>query len=99
MNDVFYLHDLSKRTGVPLRKLRYCVDHELVPPRTWLIADDEPGKPRQFDRIGAVYLICAVRLLEAGFRRDAVKQMVKSTESLPKRGRNPLGLPQTHDAI
>lgn len=99
MAEEFELSTISQRSGVELRKLRYCVDHELVPERTWFLAEHEAGRPRRFDSIAAVYLVCAARLLESGVRRDAVKSLMQQVGRLMKPGRNPLNLPLIAEAF
>ena len=99
MAEEFELSTISQRSGVELRKLRYCVDHELVPERTWFLAEHEAGRPRRFDSITAVYLVCAARLLESGVRRDAIKSLMQHVGRFMKPGRNPLHLPLIAEAF
>src|SRR5262245_39273149 len=71
--DNYDLKDLSECFGLPLDRLRYVFNQKLVPQRDWFIAEDEVGRPRQFDFVDAVFIGCAVYLLEAGVKRDAVR--------------------------
>ena len=69
---------LSERTGIPLRKLRYVVDHQLAPERSWSVIPDEIGHPRSFDTVSATFLVCSAFLLEAGCKRETVRQVMLS---------------------
>lgn len=95
----FSLSTLSKLTGISVRKLRYCVDHELTPQRTYLLAAFEHGQPRHLDTIGAVSVCCAARMLDCGVKRETVRYFMKTTELLYKPGRNSLNLPLIADAF
>jgi hypothetical protein len=86
------LATLTDRTGLEPRKLRYCVDHELVPEHTWHIAENEHGRPRQFDEVTAVLFVCSALLLQAGIRRDAVKWLMGHITGYQKPKPNSLNL-------
>jgi hypothetical protein len=83
---------LSELTGIKLRKLRYCIDHELAPEKNWFLLDDEVGRPRTFGFVTAVFLVCAVHLLEAGCKRETVKSILNFAAriSKPRAGRHPI---------
>src|SRR4051812_20952748 len=94
------LHDISVRTGIPVRKLRYCLDHNLVPTDGWFVGDHEIGRQRRFDLASAVYLVCAARLLIAGCKRDAVRTLLRNADSLgPQTRRKSINLPHISGAI
>ncbi len=82
--DQFDLSRLSAQTGIKLRKLRYCIDHELAPEKTWFTLDDEVGRPRTFNLGTGVFLTCAVHLLEAGCKRETVKRILNFAARIPK---------------
>lgn len=86
------LATVASRTGIELRKLRYCVDHELVPEHTWHTAEGEHGRPRQFDEVTAVLFVCSALLLDAGVRRDAVKWLMGRITRFQKPKPNPLNM-------
>ena len=67
------LSELSSRTGIDRRRLRYVLDHELVPALHIKIADDSVGRPRQFEEDVGFGIVCAARLLELGLRHDTIR--------------------------
>jgi hypothetical protein len=73
---VMDLKTLSERSGISPRHLRYVLDHSLVPGS--LLTEDLPilGRTRIVDEISAVYIACAGHLLEAGYRGEAVRDMM-----------------------
>jgi hypothetical protein len=97
--DLFSLSKLAELTGISIRKLRYCVDHELTPQRTYFLAALEHGQPRHLDTIGAVSVCCAAQMLESGVKRETVRYFMKTTELLNKPGRNSLNLPLIAEAF
>ena len=50
------------------------MDHELVPNRTWFIDESAVGKARTFDEITAIFIACAAYLLDAGYKRESVRE-------------------------
>ena len=83
----FTISEISKITGIPVRKIRYVVDKEVGP---ILDADPEvisPGDPRVFDEANATLIICAVRLLAAGIKREAASRFLESLMAIPRRER------------
>ncbi|MCG8585861.1 MAG: hypothetical protein MI757_14230 [Pirellulales bacterium] len=93
------LRDLSERVAIKPRLLRYVVDHELVPDRRWLQIEDAVGQPRQFDGITAVCIACAAHLLEAGYKRVAVSELMAAIDQILPEKQNPLNLPAVAHAI
>lgn len=93
------LRELSRRVHVPVRRLRYVLDHELVPNRHWFVADSEAGTPRKFDAITAVFIACAAFLLDVGYRRESIREFMKAVGQLYPEGRNPLRLPILANAM
>jgi hypothetical protein len=78
---------LSQRTGIPVRRLRYVLDNDLISPMAWNIEDCEiewgadenaVGRPRTFNEITAVYMASAAYLLDAGCKRDSVRDMLEA---------------------
>jgi len=84
---------LSERTGIAVRQIRYVLDHELVPERTWFPDEHAVGRSRTFDDTTAVFVACAAFLLDAGYKRDAVRTLMSSIGKVRASGRNPLNLP------
>ena len=76
------LQTLHSRTGLSLRKLRYVVDHELVPGMKIVLAPGEAGRPRQFaDDIGWA-IACAAALLESGVQRTIIPKFLEVLRSI-----------------
>ena len=84
------LNRLSQRTGITVRKLRYVLDHDLLPFRSWDINEESVGKARTFDDKTGVLIACAAFLLEAGYKRGAVKNLLNTMEKIKPTIRNPL---------
>ena len=97
--ELFDLRDVSNRIGLPIRRLRYVLEQELVPNRTWFVVEDDVGHPRRFDRITAVYIACAAFLLEAGHKRDAIRELMEAISKVQPEGRNPFGVPTLAHAV
>jgi len=71
------LHTLHERTGIDKRKLRYCVDHKLIPELNIELAVDEAGRPRRFaDDVGFA-IVCAARLLEIGLAHEIIRSFLQ----------------------
>lgn len=68
---------LSQRTGIPVRRLRYCLDHNLVPGLNIEISANEAGRPRKFHEDVGFGIACAAILIEAGFGRSTARNFLK----------------------
>lgn len=73
---VMDLKTLSERSGISPRHLRYVLDHSLVPGSLLTEALPILGRTRIVDEISAVYMACAGHLLAAGYRGEAVRDMM-----------------------
>lgn len=87
------IRTLSQRTGIGTRQLRYVLDHNLYPERTWFLDEHSVGRARTFDEITAVFIASAAFLLEAGYKRDSVRTFLESISKIKPKGRNPLNVP------
>ena len=67
------LQELADRTGIPLRKLRYVVDDDLIADLSLEVAENEAGRPRFFSDILAMEIAIAAQLSTAGLKRTAVR--------------------------
>jgi hypothetical protein len=83
------LQSIAERTGLPLRTLRYVVDHKLVPNLRVRVSEHEVGRPRLFADDVGVAIACAALLLEAGLKRDAVERIIHALAELNFRPENP----------
>ena len=70
------LRTLSQRTGIPVRRLRYCLDHGLVPGLSIEISANEAGRPRKFHEDVGFGIACAATLVEAGFGRNTIREFL-----------------------
>jgi hypothetical protein len=66
------LQTLADRTKVPLRKLRYVLDHRLLPGLRVKHARERTGHPRSFEEFEGFGLAGAAALAEAGVRRETI---------------------------
>lgn len=71
LDDSDDLRRIATLTGLPLRKLRYVVDHELLPGMKFQIAANETGRPRRFGPDVAFGIACIATLLEGGLQSAA----------------------------
>lgn len=76
------LQELSKRTGIPVRRLRYCVDHDLIPGLKINTPTGEVGRRRKFGKDAGFGIACAAVLIGRGFDRNTVRKFLKGLVSL-----------------
>ncbi len=79
------LQTIASRTGVPVRTLRYVMDHKIVPNVRARLLTNEVGRPRVFADDFGVGIACAALLLEAGVRRETVTNCIKIMAELNTR--------------
>ena len=83
------LSELSSRTGIDRRRLRYVLDHELVPRLHIEIAADSAGRPRQFGEDVGFGIVCAVRLLDLGLRHETIRTFLGGLLEIKIRSSDP----------
>ena len=83
--DLQQLHD---RTGIELRKLRYCLDHALVPELHIKPAKDEVGRPRRFGDDVGFGIVCAAQLLELGLPHKSIHVFLEGMLRIRIAGKN-----------
>jgi hypothetical protein len=92
MSDTLTLIDIEKRTGVPLVRLRYIADSEILPSNRIQIeaAPRRPGRgvTRTFTPCEAFGMVIAVQLLDAGIRRETVSRIMDILSTRPAGARN-----------
>ncbi len=76
------LQELSERTGITRRKLRYVLDHDLVPGLRIEIAEGEAGRPRKFHEDVGVGIVCAAHLLTMGMRHEKIRWFLEGLVTL-----------------
>lgn len=85
---------LSERTSIPVRQVRYVMDQRLVPQQSWFVDEYAVGRARAFDETAAVFIACAAYLLDAGYKRESVRDFLTATcKVMPESKRNPLNYP------
>ena len=67
------LQELAERTNIPIRRLRHCVDEDLVPGLKVSVSEKEVGRRRKFHSDVGLLICCAARLVEAGIDRTTVR--------------------------
>lgn len=72
------LQELHEKTGISRRKLRYCLDHSLIPGLSIEIASDEVGRPRKFHEDVGFAIACAASLLEMGLPHERIRFFLDS---------------------
>ena len=67
------LQTIAQKSGLPIRLLRYVLDHDVLPggPVPRLLA--AKGQPRSLDNLESFAVVIAATLLEGGVRRATVK--------------------------
>ncbi len=70
------LSTLASRTRLDRRRLRYVLDHELVPALKIKIVNDESGRPRHFADDVGFGIVCAVTLLDLGLPHETIRQFL-----------------------
>lgn len=83
---------IADRTRIPVRKVRYVLDHRLLPGLRTKSDDERVGHPRVFIDSEVLGIACAAALLEGGVKRDLVVSFLDflvsyNVRSTPKRQR------------
>ncbi len=98
-NETIDIKTLSERTGITVRLIRYVLDHELVPERTWMADEHAVGRARVFGQISGVFIAAAAYLLMAGYKRDGVRDLIAAISKPRPNSRNSLNLPVIGDLL
>ena len=77
--------ELAKITGIERRRLRYVLDHELVPRIHLSFVEDAAGRPRQFYPDVGFAIVCAARLLDFGLAHLKIHDFLAGLLELPFR--------------
>lgn len=77
------LQELHDRTGISKRKLRYCLDHGLVPGITHRTG--EVGRARKFHEHVGLLIVCAAKLLELGLAHETIRVFLGALIEIPFR--------------
>ena len=67
------LQALAEKTRIPVRRLRHCLDQDLIPGFKIEIADNLAGRPRRFHEDVGFVIACAATLIDAGILRTTVR--------------------------
>lgn len=66
------LQDIARRCGLPIRLVRYVLDHPVLPGSSPTKSENERGQPRNFSEFDAFKIAIAGHLLRAGIKRPNV---------------------------
>jgi hypothetical protein len=84
--DLQQLHECS---GIELRKLRYCLDHKLIPGLHIKSTRGEAGQPRKFADDVGFGIVCAAQLLELGLPHARIRGFLEGLLRIRIRGQGP----------
>ena len=75
------LSEIARRTGLPLRRIRYTLDHAVVAPERLFggeeISQPGPGSRRELSVVGAFPVVLAAELLEFGMKRVITQRITE----------------------
>ena len=83
------LQQLHERTGIELRKLRYCLDHDLIPGLYIKLSPNEVGRPRMFAEDVGFGIVCAAELLKLGLPHEKMRGFLGGLLSIRIGGSGP----------
>lgn len=72
------IQTIATRTGLSNRRIRYVLDHRLLPGMRVKTDEARHGHPRSFSDLEGFGIACAATLLEGGVKREAVVSFVDS---------------------
>jgi hypothetical protein len=78
-----HLDEIAQSSGIPVRKLRYVLDHQFLPG-----AQDASlgrGTARSFTPFGSFGVVVATLMLEAGLRRSLIRDCLAALSRDPRR--------------
>ena len=81
------LQELRERSGIDLRKLRYCLDHDLIPGLYIELTPREAGRPRKFAPDVGFGIVCAAELLNLGLPHETIRGFLAGLLSIKLVGR------------
>jgi len=70
------LQGIASRTRLPLRKLRYVLDHRMLPGMRVKHNAALVGNPRWFSELEGLAIYAAASLLESGVRREVIESFL-----------------------
>ena len=68
--------ELAEIAGIERRRIRYVLDHELVPRLHLSFVEDAAGRPRQFYPDVGFIIACAARLLDFGLAHQQIRDFL-----------------------
>jgi hypothetical protein len=86
------LQELHRRTAINVRKLRYCIDHDLVPGLPIDLEKGKAGRPRSFADDVGFGIVCAACLLDLHLRHDTIRTFLGTLPKIPIPGGTPKSL-------
>ncbi|OAI47569.1 hypothetical protein AYO44_01445 [Planctomycetaceae bacterium SCGC AG-212-F19] len=77
------LQAIGRFGRLPVRQLRYVVDHQVLPGLRGRQDKHQPGQPRSFSQAESFLIACAGALLVAGMKRDVLTQLFARFAQIP----------------
>lgn len=77
------IKELAEITGIARRRLRYVLDHELVPRLYLSFVQDAAGRPRRFYPDVGFVIVCAARLLDFRLAHQQIRDFLSGLLELP----------------
>ena len=71
------IQTIAAKTRIPVRKIRYVLDHHLLPGTRIKTDAERVGHPRSFTDVEGFGIACAAALLVCGVKRDAVIEFME----------------------
>ena len=71
------LRELAKKTNCSFRRLRYLVEHGIVPEPNISFHGRGSVRPREFSEATGVLIACGAILLDAGVKRELVQRVIE----------------------
>ena len=72
------IQTIATKTRIPIRKIRYVLDHRLLPGTRVKTDAERVGHPRSFTDVEGFGIACAAALLVCGVKRNAVIEFMES---------------------
>jgi len=85
------LQEIAARCTLPIRLIRYVLDHKVLPGTPYVQKPNERGKPREVNELEAFAIAIAAYLLDAGVRRTNVARSMRNLMELKGKLQRGLG--------
>lgn len=82
------IQTIASRARLPLRQVRYVLDHRLLPGLRVKAAENEVGRRRHFTDFEGFCVACAAALLHGGVKRETVLRLMSALRDVAWPGAN-----------